>query len=269
MNPITILVRATRSCKQQSSTIVVPSINHFLPKQHHHQNNNIQQRQQQLSSSPTKATVGNNSQKVISIKFRNLSTSTKNEQEEGFFSRWQSKFSSPKEKKNEHDALYEEQFQEMAKESEWTLNHVSQQISKSIKASTSGWRSMIPGMSNVGALKQLKDEQKLVNAAIVVLGNNVGLERVKNMDRKEKLKISLESKADPSQVNVLIDNYESITIMHRMLRHRVRNELPVPKNEREAKDMMSIENVRKVLSTKEIKNLQRKNMKLKSGKMKT
>ena len=62
-------------------------------------------------------------------------------------------------------------------------------------------------------------------------------------------------------MNSFLQNYESITLTHRLLHHRYVNNLPIPTNEREGKDIMSIENIRKVLSAKEIRDLQRKSAK--------
>ena len=125
-----------------------------------------------------------------------------NNSNNGFFSSLKSKFSptnntnnAQQQQQNEQYAL---QFQTMADSPTWTLTNVSNQLAESITTMTTGWKSMIPGVrsSNKAQVKGLEEEKSIVDAAIEVLGGGkgggeegggVGMERLKGMDRKEKV----------------------------------------------------------------------------------
>lgn len=76
-----------------------------------------------------------------------------------------------------------------------------------------------------------------------------------------QLKISLQSGAELKDINALVSQFESMDIMHRVLRYRVENGKPLPVSEEDAKNIMQ-NDVRHALSEKEMKDMQRQRMKL-------
>jgi len=76
-----------------------------------------------------------------------------------------------------------------------------------------------------------------------------------------KLKISLKCGAELSEINELVQQFKSMDVMHRVLRYRVENGLEIPKDEESARNLMQ-KDVRKVLSERELKEMQRERMKL-------
>lgn len=62
-------------------------------------------------------------------------------------------------------------------------------------------------------------------------------------------------------INALIEQFQSMDIMHRVLRYRVENGLEIPKDEDGAKTLMQ-NDIKKVLSPQELKEMQRARMKL-------
>jgi len=120
---------------------------------------------------------------------------------------------------------------------------------------------MIPGVrgSNKAQVEGLREEKLIVDSAIEILGEGgegVGMERLQGMDRKEKLKIALKSRAAPTAINALIENFESISILHRILRYRIAQNLPLPVDEEDAKRMMQSD-IQEVLTAKEKRGMQK------------
>lgn len=76
-----------------------------------------------------------------------------------------------------------------------------------------------------------------------------------------QLKISIKSGADLKDINALISQFQSMDIMHRVLRYRVENDLEIPMDEETAKTVMQ-RDIKKVLSPQEQKEMQRQRMKL-------
>ena len=72
--------------------------------------------------------------------------------------------------------------------------------------------------------------------------------------------ICLKCESDFQEINALVTQFKSMDIMHRVLRYRVENNMPIPTSEDEAKNVMQAD-MRKVLSSKELKDMQRSRMK--------
>ncbi len=71
--------------------------------------------------------------------------------------------------------------------------------------------------------------------------------------------ICLKCGAELQDVNELIAQFESTDMMHRLLRYRIEHGKPIPASETESKTMMQ-EDLKKVLSKKEMNDIRRKRM---------
>ena len=72
--------------------------------------------------------------------------------------------------------------------------------------------------------------------------------------------ICLKCESNLQDVNALVSQFESMDIMHRVLRHRVESGKSIPTTEASAKDIMQSD-MRDVLTNKELKAMQRARMK--------
>merc|ERR1712110_664351 len=89
-----------------------------------------------------------------------------------------------------------------------------------------------------------------------VMGNNANIDDLKFMGKKVKLKISLESKADLSDINTLIQNFKSMEVIHRVLRYRKFNGKSLPSNEENLRTILQTDSP-KVVTNKEKKDMRR------------
>lgn len=76
----------------------------------------------------------------------------------------------------------------MAEAPSWTVSHFHSQI----KESTGGWRSMIPGLSSTQTVVQMNAMKKLLEATMDVLGENAGVNQLKEMTKKEKVRLVID-----------------------------------------------------------------------------
>ena len=75
----------------------------------------------------------------------------------------------------------------MASAKSWTLQHFHGQI----KASGGGWKSKIPGMGGLDAVKQMKEMQTLLEAAMEVVGSGAGALELKDLGKIEKVSVNV------------------------------------------------------------------------------
>ena len=78
---------------------------------------------------------------------------------------------------------YAKQIYDMAQNKLWTMNHFSDQI----KSMTGGWKAKLPFINNTDQVKQMKRMEDIVDATMDVLGNDVDLEKLKGIGKKEKV----------------------------------------------------------------------------------
>lgn len=86
------------------------------------------------------------------------------------------------------DDQYKKQITAMAEAPSWTVSHFHSQI----KESTGGWRSMIPGLSSTQTVVQMNAMKKLLEATMDVLGENAGVNQLKEMTKKEKVRLVID-----------------------------------------------------------------------------
>jgi hypothetical protein len=151
---------------------------------------------------------------------------------------------------------YGKQIYNMSRCESWTLNDFSNQM----KAMSGGWKAKLPFLSGTDQVKQMKKMQALVDATMEVVGTDANASQLKEIGKKEKLMICLKCESDLQEVNSLITQFQSMDIMHRVLKYRKENNLSIPTTEEGTKNAMQSD-MRKVLTTREFKSMQRQRMK--------
>lgn len=184
------------------------------------------------------------------VQRRNLSSATGGEEKPGFFDRMRDKLSDREQKKQADK--YAEQLQKMASVDSWTLKAFSDEISQSL----SSWRMKIPGMSNVQQVKAVKEQQKIIEAIKVEVGENGTAADITALGRKEKLKISLRSDVSIQDMNMLIKQFQSMDVMHKVLRQRKLAGKDIPTDEQGVKALIHKEG--KTALTREQKQTMKK-----------
>jgi hypothetical protein len=128
---------------------------------------------------------------------------------------------------NKKAAKLVDQISLMANTPTWTIKMFADEIDETL----SSWQTKIPGVSRTSELQAAKDTQQVVRAMLDHLGDGVTPEDIKKLDRKQKLKLVIACKKPMDEVDRVLQSFNQMSIMHRILRYRKENGIPLPSDE--------------------------------------
>jgi len=128
---------------------------------------------------------------------------------------------------NKKAAKLVDQIALMANSPTWTLKMFADEIDETL----SSWSTKIPGASNTAEIQTAKETQKVVKAMLDNLGEQVTAKDISKLDRKQKLKLAIACKKPMDEVNTVLNSFSQMEIMHRILRYRKENGIPLPSDE--------------------------------------
>ena len=138
----------------------------------------------------------------------------------------------------------------MANTPTWTLKMFADEIDESL----SSWRTKIPGVSGSTEVKAAKEMQKVVKAMLEHLGDDATAQDVADMDRKAKLKLCIACELPLDNVNMILQQFRHSELLHRILRYRKENGIPLPTDDEGLKMAMQQDGM-KVLTNQEKREL--------------
>ncbi|KAE9016302.1 hypothetical protein PR003_g14031 [Phytophthora rubi] len=119
---------------------------------------------------------------------------------------------------------YKQQMIELSQKEKFDLNGFYDHLKKNADASgATGWRSMIPGVSTMTAVQQMK-----VFMTILESMEPEYRESPRLINGKAKRKISEKAGHSPEEINNMLRNYEQLSALHIWLKKRVERGLRVP-----------------------------------------
>ena len=135
----------------------------------------------------------------------------------------------------------------MANSPTWTVKMFADEINETL----SSWTTKIPGASRTAEIKAAKETQVVVNVMVETLGDKVTAGDISRLDRKQKLKLAIACKKPMDEVNSVLNSFRQMEMMHRILRHRKENGIPLPTDEAGLKMAMQLDGMK--LMTKQEK----------------
>lgn len=130
--------------------------------------------------------------------------------------------------KRQQQEKYAEQLQCMANADRWTLKLFLGQIEE---AMPTGWRSKIPGTGNTKEAVAAKQTQDVIKGIIDEIGGDANVKDLDVLGRKEKLRISLKAGLSVEDINIMVKQFKSMEIMHKVLRTRKEEGKALPTDE--------------------------------------
>lgn len=176
------------------------------------------------------------------------SISSSSSSEGGFFSRIRGKFNDRAERSKAQKMT--EQLEKMTNLEVWTLGSFVDDL----ESSMSDWKTKIPGMGMTSQVTAMKESMKVMNAIISKTGKDATADDFAKLGRRDKLKIALEGDCSIEDLNSVISQFQSMQIMHRVLRYRKSKGKPLPKDEKSMQSAIK-EDGNAVLTKKEKKDL--------------
>jgi hypothetical protein len=105
----------------------------------------------------------------------------------------------------------------MAGKPHWTVGDMLAELDEVVQS----WISKMPILSDNKETKQAKKMHKSVKGIATIMGADATGSMLENMSRTEKLKAALEGETTAEEVNILISQFQTMDMMHRVLRKRV------------------------------------------------
>ncbi|RMX66232.1 hypothetical protein DD238_004205 [Peronospora effusa] len=146
----------------------------------------------------------------------------------GVFSNMKKTVSDKLEQRNQQKQgdAYKQQMIELSEKDKFDLNGFYDHLKKNAEASgASGWRSMIPGVSTMTAVQQIKISMTILESMEPEYRENPRL-----INGKVKRKISEKAGHSPEEINNMLRNYEQLSALHTWIRKRVERGLCIPES---------------------------------------
>jgi hypothetical protein len=215
LKPLDKQVMVTNHMSALNWTIYHPSFHH-----HYHHQHQLQQQQQQrfLSSSETKSTTS-----FSPLKW------------------WRGR----QEKKEEEK--YKQRMSAMAEMETWTIGMMYHEINEA----ASSWTTKLVNTNETVAIKKMK---KTLEGIVKIVGEDATRDSMMSMTRKEKLEAAVAGETNVDEVNAMIAQFQTMSLMHRMLRKRKQEGKSIPDTPEDLQSIFQAEGI-KVLSKDEKKKL--------------
>ncbi|KAL7694721.1 putative prephenate dehydratase, signal recognition particle, SRP54 subunit [Plasmopara halstedii] len=140
------------------------------------------------------------------------------------------------EERNQHKQgeAYKQQMIELSQQEKFDLNGFYAHLKKNAEASgASGWRAMIPGVSSMTAVQQMKMFMTILESM-----EPEYLESPRLINGKVKRKISEKTGHSPEDINNMLRNYEQLSALHIWLVKRAERGLSIPETIDETTEMV-------------------------------
>lgn len=121
---------------------------------------------------------------------------------------------------------FKERIEKMASKEIWRLSDTKEELDEVVKS----WTAKMPVLNQSGEVKSAKLLHKTISGLIQVVGSNADDDRLEQITRAEKVQAALAAETSVEEINILIKQFQSMTLMHRVLRHRKVEGKPLPTN---------------------------------------
>ena len=185
---------------------------------------------------------------------RQFSSTSDSDENPGFFGRIKNSFTDRQERKAQEQ--FADQLQKMANSERWTIKDFHDDLS----LVADSWRSKIPGMTNISQVKSAKQMNSISKAIIEVVGSNATASELLEMPRTDKLKVSVKSGASVEDINVMLQQFQGVEVMHQVVRRRKLEGRPIPQDQTSMRSILQVEGLQ-VMNKTQRKNLKEVQMK--------
>jgi hypothetical protein len=119
---------------------------------------------------------------------------------------------------------YIDRIKYMAGKLHWTVGDMLAELDEVVQS----WISKMPILSDNKETKQAKKMHKSVKGIATIMGSDATGSQLESMTKTEKLKAALEGETTVEEINILIQQFQTMDMMHRVLRKRVDDKKPLP-----------------------------------------
>ena len=163
--------------------------------------------------------------RIVTHDCRQFST-TNQGKSTGIFGKVQDYFTNRQERKAQEK--FSQQMEKMASSERWTISDFHDDVA----STADSWTSKIPGIKDLKEVQTSKQLSKIAVAIMDVLGSKTATaDELMEMSRTDKLKVSVKSGVLVEDVNMMLQQFQSVGFMHRVIRQRRLEGKPIPKDQ--------------------------------------
>lgn len=166
---------------------------------------------------------------------RLLSSTSDNNDNPGMFGRVQNAIQD-RTKRNQQQE-FASQLEKMSNSPKWTVGDFVEDLSKTVNS----WRTKIPGLSSLDQVKTAKQVNSIAEAIVEEMGIDATSEKLMEMTRTQKLKVSLKSGASVEEINGMLQQFQAVDVMHQVVRKRKLEGKAIPSDEASMRQVMQVE----------------------------
>ena len=205
-----------------------------------------------ITQLPLASPPGNNyyQSTPVATTIQKVSFSSESSEKQGVFGWVQEKFT--QREKDKQAAKLVDQINLMANSPSYTLKMFADEVDEQL----SSWKTKIPGMGGSKEIQAAKESQAVVKEMVSQLGSDISAGDLGKLDRKQKLKLSIACEKPLDDINRVLDLFRQMEIMHRILRYRKENGLPLP-TDQAGLNMAMQQDGMKVMTNQEKKELRK------------
>lgn len=124
------------------------------------------------------------------------------------------------------EVKYRQRLASMSTKPVWTVGDMLEELEEVVKS----WIAKMPILSNNKETKMAKQMHKSVLGIVNIMGSEATSEQLEAMSRTEKLKAALQGETTAEEINILIMQFQTMNLMHRVLRKRIQDGKPLPES---------------------------------------
>eukprot|EP00985_Skeletonema_marinoi_P017736 scaffold9799_cov127-Skeletonema_marinoi.AAC.5 len=204
-----------------------------------------------ISQLPSTSSYNNYNQSTpAAASIQKVSFSSESSEKPGIFGWVQEKFT--QREKDKQAVKLVDQINLMANSPSYTLKMFADEVDEQL----SSWKTKIPGMGSSSEIQAAKESQVVVKEMVTQLGGDISAGDLGKLERKQKLKLSIACEKPLDDINRVLDLFRQMEIMHRILRYRKENGLPLP-TDQAGLNMAMQQDGMKVMTNQEKKELRK------------
>jgi hypothetical protein len=122
---------------------------------------------------------------------------------------------------NKEAEKYKQRVLQMSQQETWTLHDLHAEVQEAAN-------SWLAKMSQTKEAEMAQQMNQTLIGLMQVVGKDADLERLEGISRADKLKAAVAAKVTVEDIATVIEQFSSMTLMHKVLRHRYLEGKPIP-----------------------------------------
>jgi len=127
--------------------------------------------------------------------------------------------------------------EKMSEKETWTIADMQEELDEVVTS----WSAKMPVVSDNKETKMAKKLHKTVSGVMSIVGKDATEDVLEGMSRTDKLKAALKGETTVEEINILIQQFQTMSLMHRVMRKRKLEGKSLPKTQDSMQAMLQAE----------------------------